>query len=170
MKGDGNCGFYSMMNGLSHVGIEFENDINVLRKDIYDFIDQNRDILQFSNKLPTRRSRNIFIDTEIINRCWAPNVDFSQKCEYKYWLDAKSFFPIMAMYYECNVIWYDVHKNVTKAAICKEKNGKQCQVTLERDSFVAPKSLCVNSIWKLRVICIYYHKHFMCLNEYLKLD
>ena len=170
VKGDGNCGFYSMMNGLSHVGIQFENDINVLRKNIYDFIDKNRDELHFSNELTTRRKRNAFIDKEIINQCWSPNVDFSKKCDYKYWLEANSLFPIMAKYYQCNVIWYDVHDDVTKAAICKEKFGRQLEVTLERKSFVPPKSLCVNSIWKLRVTCIYYHKHFMCLNEYLKLE
>ena len=76
----------------------------------------------------------------------------------------------MAKYYKCNVIWYDVKDNLTKAAICKEKNGKLCEGTLERKSFVPPKSLCVNSIWKLRVICIYYDNHFMCLNEYLKIE
>ena len=97
-----------------------------------------------------------------------PGKDFTKSCEYDYWLHSDSFFPIIARYYKCNVIWYDVEQNYTKACVCKDKNGKQKQVILLRKAFVPPKSLCVNLIWKLRVICIYYNNHYMCLNKYLK--
>lgn len=43
VKPDGNCGFYSVMNGLSHVGIKFQENINFMRKDIYNYINENRE-------------------------------------------------------------------------------------------------------------------------------
>ena len=118
-----------------------------------------------------RRSKDDFIEDEVLDKCWSPDVDFTNSALYKYWLHLDSFFPVMAKYYKCNFLWYDAEQNFMKACICKRnKNGTERDVILSRKSFVPPKSLCEKSIWKLRVICIYYNNHFMCLNEYLKID
>ena len=53
-----------------------------------------------------------------------PGKDFTKRCEYDYWLHSNLFFPIIARYYKCNVIWYNVEQNYTKACVRKERNGK----------------------------------------------
>ena len=69
--GDGNCGMYSIMEGLYHNGIEYSEDIDIFRKSIVDYIDSNRNKiligLKFRNKRMSDgtirgRSRNEFID------------------------------------------------------------------------------------------------------------
>ena len=52
----------------------------------------------------------------------------------------------------------------------KMRYGKPKDVILSKNKLVAPKSMCENSIWKSCVICIYYDCHFMCLNEYIKVE
>ena len=68
VKPDGNCGFYSVMNGLSHVGIYFEEDVTLYRKVIDDYINKSRKdlllIMQFR-----RRNNNKYIETKILDRC-----------------------------------------------------------------------------------------------------
>ena len=64
--GDGNCGFYSVMNGLEHVGIEFEEDINLNRKAIYDYINKNKKELLLNMQF-CRRNKDEYIEREILN-------------------------------------------------------------------------------------------------------
>ena len=116
------------------------------------------------------RDRNDYINKEIQAKCWKAGKDFTKRCPYKYWLEANEMFPIMAMYYKCNIVWYDVYQNITKACVCKLRYGKPKMVILSKKMVVPPKSMCENSIWKLRVVCIYHYSHFMCLNEFLKLE
>ena len=171
VKPDGNCGFYSVMNGLAHIGIPYEEDLNLHRKIIYDYIDDNRtELFWLENMVWRNRDKNDYINKEILTKCWEAGKDFTDKCPYEYWLEANKFFPIMAKYYKCNFIWYDVQQNITKACVSKMQHGKPKDVILSKNKFVPPKSMCENSIWKLRVICIYFESHFMCLKEYLKLE
>ena len=63
--GDGNCGFYSVMNGLEHVGIEFEEDINLNCKAIYDYINKNKNKLLLNMQF-RRRNKDEYIESEIL--------------------------------------------------------------------------------------------------------
>ena len=45
VKPDGNCGHYSIMEGLFHNHIEFYEDVDVFRKHIFDYIHENKDTL-----------------------------------------------------------------------------------------------------------------------------
>ena len=84
------------------------------------------------------------------------------------WLHADTIFPIMADFYHCNFIWFDVVENFTKALVCKEVDGKDINVMLERKGFVNPRSLCSKSIWNRRVICIFFKNHYMAVKEFVK--
>ena len=153
MKADGNCGFYSIMNGLGHIGVEYEDDVNVQRKAIYDYVDNNRsDLFWLNNMVWRNRDKNDYINKEILAKCWEAGKDFTDKCPYKYWLEANEMLPIMAMYYKCNIVWYDVEQDITKACVLKMRYGKQKNVILSKNKFVPPKIMCDKSIWKLRVV------------------
>ena len=95
---------------------------------------------------------------------------FNSGCSYNFWLDADTMFPIMSLLFQCNFLWFDVVKNLTKAVVYKSVKNKENLVVLERKGFVNPRLLCSKSIWKRRVICIFFENHYMAFKEFVQVN
>ena len=113
VNGDGNCGFYSIMEGLHHNGIDFNEDVDKFRRSIVDYIDCNQNKvlpgLKFRNKRRRDgtirgRNRDDFIDKEVKESIWNEHTIFEGGCDSEYWLDSQYVFPIIAQMYKLNVV------------------------------------------------------------------
>ena len=115
MSGDGNCGIYSIMEGLYHNNIEFNEDVDIFRISIVDYIYINRNqVLQgieFRNKrifdgTMRGQSRDNFIDTVVKERIWNEHTIFKGGYDSDCWVDSNHVFPIIAQKYQINLVWY----------------------------------------------------------------
>ena len=170
--GDGNCAFYASIVGLEHQGIPVNTNITELRKSLYNHLkDTKKDIyphMTFTGK-KGKKTKKDFINVDVLPRLWEEGTSYKQGCSMESWLHADTMFPIMADYFRCNFIWFDVVENFTKAIVCKEVKDQEKNVMLERKGFVNPRSLCSKSIWDRRVVCIFHRNHYMALKEYVKI-
>ena len=125
MSGDDNCGIYSVMEGLYQNSIEFNEDVDIFRRWLVDYIDNNRNKvlqnLKFSNKRKsdgTTRgyTRDTFIDSVVKERIWNKDIIFERGCDSEYWVDSNHVFPIIAQKYGVNMVWYTLG-NVTTTKI-----------------------------------------------------
>ena len=78
-------------------------------------------------------------------------------------------FPIMADFFRCNFIWFDIKNNYTKEIACKKVIEEIKNVMLTRKRFLNPKSLCSKSIWDRCVVCIYINSHYIAVKEYVNI-
>ena len=152
---DGNCGIYSIMEGLYHNSIDFNEDVDMFRKSISDYIDCNRNKvfmgLKFRNKRmsdgTTRgKHRNEFIDKEIIQRIWNDSITFNLGCDSEYWVDSHYVFPIIAQMYKLNVVWYSIvdgYNTNTNATIWKDNSW----VDIERNGIQNPFVIIPGTNW-----------------------
>ena len=157
--------------GLEHQGIPVQTDIYLLRQTLSLHV-QNSDKDRFGTmsfrKIRGKKTKEQFIEKDILPKLWKPDGSYQSGCSMNSWLHADTIFPIMADYFHCNFIWFDVVENFTKALVCKEVDGKEINVMLERKGFVNPRSLCSKSIWDRRVICIFFRNHYMAVKEFVK--
>ena len=170
--GDGNCAFYASIVGLEHQGIPVNTNITEHWKSLYNHMkDTKKDLypyMTFTCKIG-KKTKKDFINVDVLPRLWKEGTSYKQGCSMESWLHADTMFPIMADYFRCNFIWFDVVQNFTKAIVCKEVKDQEKNVMLERKGFVNPISLCSKSIWDRRVVCIYHQNHYMALKEYVKI-
>ena len=169
--GDGNCGFYASIVGLEHQGIPVQTDIYLLRQLLSLHVQNSgKDLFGTMSfrKHRGKKTKEQFIEKDILPKLWKPNGSYQSGCSMNSWLHADTIFPIMADYFHCNFIWFDVVENFTKALVCKEVDGREINVMLERKGFVNPRSLCSKSIWDRRVICIFFRNHYMAVKEFVK--
>ena len=113
------------------------------------------------------KSRDDFINEEVLTRIWDNSLNFDNGCAMDFWLHLDTIFPIFSSYFKCNFIWYGVGGKYTKASIKKSRKGIAYNVIITRNFFVSPESICNESIWKKRVICLYHNYHFMNIKEYV---
>ena len=79
VKPDGNCGFYSVMNGLSHIGIDHEEDINLHRKNIHDYIKNNKnELFWLSDMVWRNKNKNDYIQKHILDKCWSSDMNLKK--------------------------------------------------------------------------------------------
>ena len=57
------------------------------------------------------KTRDEYIDGEVLNRIWDASINFERGCSVDYWLHADTMFPLMSRYFKCNLIWFDVDEN-----------------------------------------------------------
>ena len=73
--GDGNCGYYSLMEGLHLLGIHVPMDVTLLRKEIYNYADKWRkrraDIFPICGKTTDRGYQK-----QVLNHIWEDEVDY----------------------------------------------------------------------------------------------
>ena len=168
---DGNCAFYASIVCLQHQGISVNTNIKELRKSLYDHLQNTKkdifNTMTFTGK-KGRRTKQDFINQDVLPKLWKKSASYKQGCDKKSWLHADTMFPIMADFFKCNFIWFDIKNNYTKAIVCKKVKDEEKNVILTRKGFLNPKSLCSRSIWDRRVVCIYINYHYMAVKEYVK--
>ena len=116
----------------------------------------------------SNKTKQEYIEKEILPKIWKPEGTYQTGCGYYSWLHADTIFPVMADYFQCNFIWFDVVENYTKAMVCKVVNKEGKNIMLERKGFVNPRSLCSKSIWDRHAICIFSRNHYMAVKEYIE--
>ena len=176
VSGDGNCGIYSIMEGLHHNGIDFNEDVDMFRKSISDYINSNRNKvfvgLKFRNKRMSDgtmrgENRNEFIDKEIIQRIWNDSITFNLGCDSEYWVDSHYVFPIIAQMYKLNVVWYSIvdgDNTKTNATIWKDNS----LVDIERNGIQNPFVMIPGTNWQKIILIVYYQNHYQCLKLHIK--
>ena len=114
----------------------------------------------------SKKSKKEYIEKEILPKIWKEEGNYESGCSYYSWLHADTIFPIMADYFKCNFIWFDVEENFTRAMLCKMVNEEEKNVMLSRKGFINPRTLCSKSIWDRRVICIFFKSLHGCKRVY----
>ena len=175
VSGDGNCGIYSIMEGLYHNDIDFNTDVDCFRRSIVEYIDCNRNKilpgLQFRNKRKTDgtirgRSKDDFIDKEVKDRIWNKDTIFNGGCDSKYWVDSQYMFPIIAEMYKLNVVWYTIidSKNAkTNATLWRDGSW----VDVEREGIQNPFLLIPGMNWRKIILIVHYRSHYQCLKLHI---
>ena len=176
MSGDGNCGIYSIMEGLYHNGIDFNEDVDIFRKSIVKYVDCNRNKLlmglKFRNKRMSDgtirgRSRNDFIDNEVKEHIWNESTSFKGGCSSEYWVDSHYVFPIIAQMYKINVVWYsivDALNTKTNATIWRDNSW----VDIERNGIQNPFVIIPGSNWQKIILFAHHRNHYQCLKLHIK--
>ena len=82
-------------------------------------------------------------------------------------MDANWHFPVLAVMYDVNFVWYNARDNVTCACVKIKIDGSYSEKTVEKKGFIKPNNMTNGSAWKKRVCIIFYNKHFMHIKEFL---
>ena len=172
--GNGNCGIYASMEGLLKAGITCTIDVNIFRKNVYDYISKNiKSVLpqlQFSGKRKKSgairgKMREQYITTEVLDRIWNNNYDFNEGCGEPHWVVSSLHFPIFAEMFSTNFIWFDVNNIKTYGAVLVKKKNKKDEKLQERikDGYISPSTFIEDSIWKKTVVIVHYANHYQHL-------
>ena len=177
--GDGNCGVYAAVEGLLNCLIAVTTDVEKFRKEVHDFIDTHRkEVLTsftFSGKLKKDgtvrgKRRDDWLTDVVMKRIWTKGNKYLPEAEYENWVTANYHYPVLAVMYKINFVWYDLQDQITYATI-KVNQGKDKvhkEKTIEKKGLVEPKAMTVGSEWEKIVVCIHYKNHFMNLKELLE--
>ena len=92
------------------------------------------------------------------------------EAEEENWVTANYHYPVLAVMYKVNFVWYDLHDQMTYATIKVPVGKKKIykEKTVSKKGLVEPKALTGGSEWDKIVICIHYKEHFMNLKELLE--
>ena len=177
--GDGNCGVYAAIEGLLNCLIAVTIDVGKFRKEVHDFVDTHRkEVLTnftFSGKLKKDGSlrgkrRDDWLSDVVMKRIWTKGNKYLPTAEEDNWVTANFHYPVLAVMYDINFVWYDLKDQITYATI-KIPQGRQRdhkEKTIEKKGIVKPNDMIAGSVWEKIVICLHYKNHFMNLKELLE--
>ena len=69
------------------------------------------------------RRRDTWLEDDVMKRMWVEGSRYLPRAASKHWLEADCHFPVMAMMYGVNFVWYNVEVGETIACI-KIKVGR----------------------------------------------
>ena len=175
--GDGNCGIYASMEGLRKAGIKCTLDVNTFRKNVYDYIIKNiKNIvpqLTFSRKKMASgtmrgKTREQFIKTEILDRIWNKQDDFSGYCDESHWVHSSLHLPIFAEMFGVNFVWFDINNEKTHGyVLIQKKNQQHGQIQEQRKhGYISPSIFVEKSVWKKSVVMLYHNSHYQHVQLY----
>ena len=97
VRGDGNCGIYSIMEGLLNCLIPVVTDVIAFRKEVCDFIDKNRNEVlsnfSFAGKILKSgkmrgKKRDDWIEKDVMARMWEEEAKFLPTSDEFHYVDA----------------------------------------------------------------------------------
>ena len=98
---------------------------------------------------------------------WEVGVKYHPRAEENSWVSANWHFPVLAVMYKVNFVWYDCDNTMTYAAVKELQKGSYKERTIEKRGLLKPSSMTIGSQWEKRVVCIFNVNHFMNLKELL---
>ena len=102
-----------------------------------------------------------------MKRMYVEGKRYLPKADKEDWVSANWHFPVLAVMYGINFVWYDCDNLMTYACVKVLQKGSYKEKTIEKKGLLKPSSMTVGSQWEKRVVCIFYNCHFMHLTELL---
>ena len=168
VRGDGNCGIYSLQEGLKQFEEKtFESNAGDFRREIYDWISLNEQFCGTNLNFTNKKSKKNYIDKEIKGRIWNKNVDFSDGCSREYWVDASLHFPIVSRMFDVNIVWFDINQEMTSCIYwIQSPRGGIEQKHKAQKGYSDPKKLLKNGIVKDTIGIVFHNGHYQYLKIY----
>ena len=102
-----------------------------------------------------------------MRQIWEEGQRYLPRAKKENWVSANWNFPVLAVMYSVNFVWYDVDNQMTYACVKVKQGRVYKEKTVEEYGFVKPSEMTVGSEWEKRVVCIFNYNHFMNLKELL---
>lgn len=131
VTGDGSCGIYSVIKGLSQVMIECTMNVNTFREEVYNYDRSNKSSNVLSVAFTNKRKksgeligiiRNEYIERNAMKIIWSKYIGFQGQADEECWVDSSLYLSVFVSIYKTHIIWYDV--NEVMAYTCTLKNTR----------------------------------------------
>ena len=92
---------------------------------------------------------------------------YSPRAKEEDWVSANCHFPVLAVMYNVNFVWYDLDNHMPYACVKVLQRGEFKERTVEKKGLLKPDIMTIGSQWEKRVVCIFNVNHFLHLKALL---
>ena len=91
------------------------------------------------------KKRDEWIENDVMKRMYVEGKWYVPKADKEDWISANWHFPVLAVMYGINFVWYDCDNLMTYACVKVLQRGSYKEKTIEKKGLLKPSSMTVGS-------------------------